>query len=143
MSTGVVIPQRLRTSETLQQRVGGEHHVLDLLDAAVLPSRHCRDVLHDPLRRLGLAGTGLSRDDDALILVVCVHVVVCALRDGEYVGRDLQPVLALVLLEHLVRIDAQIYPTRALRTVTDRWSKQRNVRSAPRKGLTEMSTPPM
>ena len=119
MSTRVVIPQRLRTSEALQQRVGGEHHVLDLLDAAVLPSRHCGDVLHDPLRRLCLAGTGLSRDDDALILVVCVHIVVCALRDGENVGRDLQPVLALVLLEHLVRIDAQIYPTRELRTVTD------------------------
>ena len=113
MATRVIVSKRLGTTKTFKQRVGGEHHVLDLLDAAVLPSRHCGDVLHDPLRRLGFAGTGLSRDDDALILVVCVHVVVCALCDGEYVGRDLQPVLALVLLEHLVRIDAQIYPTRA------------------------------
>ena len=123
MSTGVVIPQRFRTSETLQQRVGGEHHVLDLLDAAILSTGDGSDVLHDALRCLGLARARLTRDDDTLVLVVCVHVVVCALRDGEYVGRDLQPVLALVLLEHLVRIDAQIYPTRALRTVTDGWSK--------------------
>ena len=89
MSTGVVIPQRLRTSETLQQRVGGEHHVLDLLDAAVLSSGYGSDVLHDPLRRLGLAGTGLSRDDNALILVVCVHVVVCGLGNGEDVWWNL------------------------------------------------------
>lgn len=108
MTTGVVIPQCLRTSETLQEGICRQHHVLDLLDAAIASSRYCRDVLHDPLRSFGLPRTRLARDDNTLVLVVRVHVVVRGFCDTEYVGRNLQTVLALVLLQYIVGVDAQI-----------------------------------
>ena len=119
MTTGVVIPQRLCTSETLQQGVCREHHVLNLLDTAISTSGDRSNVLHDTLCGFRLPCTRFTRDDDTLVLVVRVHVVVCGFRNAEHVRGHLETVLALVLLEHLVRIDAQIYPTRALRTVTD------------------------
>lgn len=98
MSARVVIPQGLRASETLQEGVRSQDHVLNLLNTAVLSARDRGDILHDPLRRLGLARARLPRDDHALILMVRVHVVVCALRDREDMWRYLQPVLALVPL---------------------------------------------
>ena len=109
MSTGVVVPQRLRTTKTLQRWVRRKNHVLDLLDATVLATRHSRDVLHDPFRCFGLACTGLARDDNTLVLMVRVHVIVCRLGDAEDVRRHLQPVFALVLLQGVVCIYPKIY----------------------------------
>ena len=76
MSTGVVIPQRLCTSKTLQQRIRREHHVLYLLDAAILASRYRGDVLHNPFGGFCLSGTRFTGDDDTLVLVVGIHVVI-------------------------------------------------------------------
>ena len=98
MSTRVVVPQCLCTTETLQQRVSCEDHIFDFLDTAVLTTRYGGDVLHDALRSLRFAGTGLARDNDTLVFMVGVHVVVCRLGDREYVWRDLEPILALILL---------------------------------------------
>ena len=89
MSTRVVIPQRLRTSETLQQRVGGEHHVLDLLDTAVLSAGYRGDVLHDAFRGLGLASARLARNNNALIILIGLHVVVRRLCNRKDVWWDL------------------------------------------------------
>ena len=98
MSTRVVVPQCLCTTETLQQWVGSQHHVLDLLDTTILPSGYGSDVLHDALRSLRFAGTGLARDNDTLVLMVGVHVVVCRLRDAIHVWRYFQSVLAFLAL---------------------------------------------
>ena len=98
MSTRVVVPQRLRASETLQQGVGGENHVLNLLDTAVLTSRDSSDVLHDTLRGLRLSRSGFARDDNALVLVVGIHVVIGRLSDTEHVWGNFQPVLPFVSL---------------------------------------------
>ena len=60
MPTRVVIPQRLCAPKTFQKRVRSEHHVLDLLDTAVLATRDGSDVLHDLLRSFGFTRTGLA-----------------------------------------------------------------------------------
>ena len=88
MSTGVVIPQGLCASKALQQRIGRKHHVLDLLDATILASRYRGDVLHNPFGSFGLSGTRFARDDNALVLVVGIHVVVGRFGDSKHVGRD-------------------------------------------------------
>lgn len=88
-SRGVVVPQCLCVSKRLKQRVRGQHHVHHLLDLRVLPARHVGNVLHEALRGLGLSCAGLAGDDDALVLLVGVHVVVGGLGDGEDVWRHL------------------------------------------------------
>ena len=108
MSTRVVVPQRLRAPETLQQGVRREHHVFDLLNTTIFSSRDCRNILHDTFGSLRLPGTRLSRDDDTLILAIRVHVVICRLCDTKDVRRDLKTVFAFVLLEYFVRIDTQV-----------------------------------
>ena len=57
---GVIVAQRLCISERLQQRIGSQNHVFGLLNGRVPTSRHICNVLHDALRSLGLASTGLS-----------------------------------------------------------------------------------
>lgn len=108
MATRIVIPECLRTPETLQERVRREHHVLDLLNATIFSSRDCRNILHDTFGSLRLPGTRLSRDDDTLILAIRVHVVICRFCDTKDVRRDLKTVFAFVLLEYFVRIDTQV-----------------------------------
>ena len=88
MSTGVIIPQRLCTSKALQQRIGREHHVFDLLDATILASGYRCDVLHNPFGSLGLSGTRFTRDDNTLVFVVGIHVIVGRFGDSKDVGRD-------------------------------------------------------
>ena len=60
MTTGVVIPQRLRASKTLQEGISSKYHVFDLLDGRAGRARHVRDVLHYPLGGLCLSGAGLT-----------------------------------------------------------------------------------
>jgi len=108
MPTGIVVPQRLRTTKALQQRVRREDHVFDLLDTAVLSTRHSGDVLHDSLRGLRLSSARFPRDDDALVFLICVHIVVCAFCNAENMRRNFQPVLPSILLKDLVCINAQI-----------------------------------
>src|SRR3989338_3856617 len=65
----VVVAQRLRVTERLEQRVGLKDNVLHVLDAAfdlVAAAGHLGDKLHDELRRLRLAGSRLTGNDDAL-----------------------------------------------------------------------------
>ena len=94
--------------------------------------------MHDALRSLRFAGTGLARDNDTLVLMVGVHVVVCRLSDGEDVRGDLKPVLPLVLLKYIIGVDAQIYAARFRN-----WLSILTGLYAPLNGLTEMSTAPM
>ena len=108
MPTGVVIPQRLGTPEALQQRVRREYHVLDLLDTAILASRNSGDVLHNLLGGLGLTRAGLARDNDTLVLMIRIHVVVRGFSDREDVRGNFKPILALVLLEDILGVDAQV-----------------------------------
>lgn len=96
MSTGVIVPQSFGTPKAFKQWIGGQHHVLNLLNPTVGTSRDRGDILHDPLGSLGFACTRLSGDDDTLILVVGIHVVVGTFGDAEDVRRHLQTILALI-----------------------------------------------
>lgn len=73
---GIVVPQCLCVSERLEQWIGGQHHVLDLLDRGVGPTRDIRNVLHQSLCGFCLSCSRLSRNDYALVFLVCVHVIV-------------------------------------------------------------------
>lgn len=138
MSRRVVIPESLCAPETLEQRVRRQHHLLDPLNAAAafFSARDGSDVLHDPLRRLGLPRTGLSRDDHALVLLLGGHLVVSRLGNGEDVGRHLEPVLASVRLQRLLGVDAEVCTSADGRLQPAVASEL----DPPRKGLTEMST---
>ena len=48
-----------------------------------------REVVHDELGRHRLAGARLAADDDALVLVVNLHVAVHGVGEGVHVGRVL------------------------------------------------------
>ncbi len=61
-----------------------------------------------PLRCFGLACTGFARDDNALILLVCVHVVVSTFGDGKDVWCHLETVLASIGLEDVFGVDTEI-----------------------------------
>ena len=104
----IVISQGFGVTEGLEQGVGGQHHVLDLLNLAALAAGDVGDVLHYPLGSLGLAGTGFTRDDNTLVVPICLHVIVSRLGDGENVRGHLEAVLALVGLEDLVGVDAEV-----------------------------------
>ena len=58
--------------------------------------------------RTGLAGTRLARDDDALLLLVRLDVVVGVLGDRVNVRRELDPLLAAVLVDVLGSVDAGV-----------------------------------
>jgi len=64
--------------------------------------------LHDPLRRFGLCSTTFAGNDDALVLLVAVHVVIGRLGDGEYVRWDFKSVLAAIGRQDSWGIDAKI-----------------------------------
>ena len=64
--------------------------------------------MHDPFRRLRLACPRLARDNDALILLVALHVVIRRLSRRKDMRGHLKSILALVGVEDRIRIDAQI-----------------------------------
>jgi len=74
-----------------------------------LTSRYSGYVLHDPLGSFSFSRTRFARYDDTLILVVCIHVVVSALRDTEDMWWHLQPVLPSKPLENFVGVDSKVY----------------------------------
>ena len=51
--------------------------------------QNLREVVHDELGGHRLAGARLPADDDALVLVVNLHVAVHVVREGVDVGRVL------------------------------------------------------
>ena len=109
MSTRIVIPQRLRTPKALQQRIRCQHHVFDLLDAAILFTGNRSDVLHDAFGCFCFAGARFTGYDDALVVFVGLHVVVGAFGDGEYVRWYFEAVFAFVGLKDVVGVYSQIY----------------------------------
>jgi len=98
MSTRIIVTESLSTTETFQQRVRSQNHILDLLDAAVLTSRNGSDILHDTFRSLRLSCTRFAGYNDALVLMVGIHVVICAFSDTEHMRWHFEPILALVPL---------------------------------------------
>lgn len=58
-ATGVVVPQCLCIPKGLQQRVGLQDDILDVL-YVLPPARHLGQVVHDELGRDSLPGSGLS-----------------------------------------------------------------------------------
>jgi len=104
----VVVAKGFRVSEGFQERVCSEHHVFDALDAGIGAAGNTGDVLHDALGSFCLASAGFSRDDDALIFFVALHVVVRGLGDCEDVWRHLQAILASVAVENGICIDPQV-----------------------------------
>ena len=108
MATRIIIPQSLRAPKALKQRIGCENHILNLLDTAIFSSRYRGDVLHYPLRSLRFTCTRFSRDDNALIFVVRVHIIISRLCDAIHVRIHLKPVLSLVALEDRIRVNTQI-----------------------------------
>lgn len=109
MPTGVVVTQRFSTAETFKQRVGSEYHVLDLLNSTVLPSRHSSNILHDPFGSLCLSCSRFARDDYTLVLVIGVHVVICAFCDTEDVWGHFQSILAAIPFQHFFCVNPEIY----------------------------------
>ena len=88
-SRRVVVSQRLCVSERFEQWICGQHHVHHLLNRRVLASRDICDVLHESLRSFCLSCSGFTGDNDALVLLVGVHVVVGRFGDCEDVRRHL------------------------------------------------------
>jgi hypothetical protein len=66
VTRAVVVAERLCAAKALEQRVGREHHVLDLANVAAgrarrrIRARDLGNVLHDALGRLGLARARLA-----------------------------------------------------------------------------------
>lgn len=106
----VVISQGLGVSESLEDRVSGENlgleGVADHRGRADRLVRHVREELQDELGRLGLAGAGLSGDDDGLVGRVGEHVVVRVDRNAEHVRR-LAARAGAVRLENSGRVQGQ------------------------------------
>lgn len=109
MATRIIVPERLRTTEALKQWICRKHHVLNLLNTAILASRNFSDVLHDPFRCFRLSCTRLPRNNNALVLMVGIHVIISAFGNAEDVWRDLESILPPILLECFLGVDAQIY----------------------------------
>ena len=114
MATRVVVTKGLCTTKTLKQRVCGQHHVFNLLNTVIMAPGYRSDVLHYTLRSLRLPGSRLSRNDDALVVVVCLHIVVGGFGDGKDMWRDFEPVLALVFVKDIIRVDTKICGARYL-----------------------------
>ncbi len=108
MTRRVIVPERLGATKGLEERVGSQNHILDVLNARIGATTDGSDVLHDTLRCFGLACTGFARDDNALILLVCVHVVVSTFGDGKDVWCHLETVLASIGLEDVFGVDTEI-----------------------------------
>jgi hypothetical protein len=70
-------------------------------------SGNCRQVLEDQLRALRLSGSGLARDDDALVLALPHHEGVAVVADGEDVRRKLPDLLVPVQLDLLGGVDGK------------------------------------
>eukprot|EP00968_Pinguiococcus_pyrenoidosus_P012298 scaffold1070_cov245-Pinguiococcus_pyrenoidosus.AAC.52 len=124
----VDVPVRLRVAKGLQNRVRLQHAIGDgapLGDRAPLRVADGREVPHDDLRGLGLAGSGLAGDEDSLVALeardLLVHDVhhgaVGAVGHGEDVRADFlgqvrhalapkQPGV-VVLLENLIGVHRQ------------------------------------
>lgn len=110
MPTTIIIPQRLCTPKTLQQWIRRQHHLPNALDSLPALSRADRsDILHDPLRRFRLPCTGFPGNNNALVLLVGVHVVVGRFSDGEYVRGHFESVLAAVRGEDVRGVDAEVW----------------------------------
>ncbi len=77
-----------------------------LFDPRMFPG-NCRQILEDQLRALRLSGTGLARDDDALVLALPHHEGVAVVADGEDVRRKLTDLLVPVQLDLLRRVDGK------------------------------------
>jgi hypothetical protein len=79
-------------------------------------SGNCRQVLEDQLCALRLSGSGLARDDDALVLALPHHESVAVVADGKDVRRKLADLLVPVQLDllggvngkNLVRVDCNL-----------------------------------
>ena len=58
----IVVAERLRASKALEQGIGRQHHVFDVVDASTsrAVSTDSSDVLHNPLSRLRLTSTRFS-----------------------------------------------------------------------------------
>ena len=76
-----------RAGRTLQDRVRVEQLVLDVVDV-LAGAGYRRDVPHDDLGRLGLAGAGLAGNEDALVNVAVAHVAVRVVRHRKATGSD-------------------------------------------------------
>jgi hypothetical protein len=106
----IIIPQRLRVSKGLEQWIRRQDHVLDLLDGGVGAAGDIGDVLHYPLCGFGLPGATFTRDDDALVLSVGLHIVVGGFSDGEDVRGHFEAVLPAVAVEDGVCVDSHCTP---------------------------------
>ena len=136
MPTTVIIPERLGTPKTFQQRIRRQNHLPDPLNPlSSLPTTNGSDILHDPLSSLRLAGSGFPRNNDALVLLVGVHVVVGRLRYREYVRRHFESVLVAVRGEDFWGVDAEVCRGGTV-SVPDGMSAE----SSPLNGLTEIKT---
>lgn len=104
-SRRVVVAQGLCVTKRLEQRVGGQNHVLGLLNGGITATGYTGNVLHDPLGSFRLSGTRFSRDNNTLVVLVCVHVIVGGFGHSEDMGRDFETVLIPVGFEDLISVD--------------------------------------
>jgi hypothetical protein len=108
MTTRVIIAESLSASETLEKRICGQNHFLDLLNTAILTTGNRSDVLHNPFRSLSFPCTRLSRYYNTLIFVIGIHVVICTFSDAENMWRNFKSILPSISLKYFFSVDAEI-----------------------------------
>ena len=84
----VVVSDRLGVPEGLKKRIGELDDVLDVV-GPVPTTGDLGDVVHDELGGHSLAGSALTGDDDALVLLVGGEAPVHVICQGVHVGRVL------------------------------------------------------
>jgi len=102
----VVVTESLCVGERFQNRVGLDDLSLEqALSAVGSTTGDGSEVLDDLLGVLGLSGTGLSSDQNRLILSLLQQVAVGVISDGENVRGDLLTTLATVVVDDLRQVD--------------------------------------
>ena len=106
-TTRVVVANGLGVAERLQQRVRVQDNALDVLYLFVAAG-DLGDVLHDLLSSHRLAGTGLARDDAALVHVLALHISVRLFGKGKDVRGQFVAELAAIQPDVLGSSQAKI-----------------------------------
>jgi hypothetical protein len=75
----IVVPQRLGITKRLEQRIGFENDVLDVIHS-IATTRDIRNVLHHQLGSLGFTSTGLTTTHKRQIITITITTITTMMR---------------------------------------------------------------